>query len=561
MKIKQKLITGFIAVSLLVGLVGILGLYANNHVVSTYEGGEKHFGTIVDASNEVSSYAKRAQGHLMLYLTLHNETDRTKYYQRIASLREQNSIIEANVKNPEAIKILSAIKSETDELQSVGELLLKAYDNETKTTGKFAIGNYENLVRKLDDVAARIRSDGLKLSKLEVDMQAEQQNTAKQNAAFLYSIILIISLAAVTGALGLGYIFSKIIANPVMKLREAAVDIGSGNLGARIEIKSKDEIGELADTFNKMAEGLQKSTVERMQAADALKKSKDFVETVLNSMNDDISVIDVNDFRIIDANTAFLDTYGLNKEDAIGKTCHEITHKRAGPCTLFDELCPLLETVNTGEYSIVEHVHCTKDDKKRYVEVSTSPIKDETGKVVSVIHVARDITERKRSEEALLESEERYRRLVDFSPYGIAIHFEGKFVFMNIAGAKILGAANPSLFIGKPVLDVIHPDYHKLAKERIRMQEEGKVASLIEEKFLRLDGTPVDVEIVAIPFTYQGKQAMYGVFQDITERKKAEELRLENERLALANRAKSEFLSVMSHELRTPMNAVLGFSE
>ncbi len=69
MKLKQKLVAVFIAVSLLVGLVGFLGLYANNQIVNSFESGEEHFGSIIEASNEVSSYAKRAEGHLMLYLT------------------------------------------------------------------------------------------------------------------------------------------------------------------------------------------------------------------------------------------------------------------------------------------------------------------------------------------------------------------------------------------------------------------------------------------------------------------------------------------------------------
>ncbi|MCZ7399549.1 MAG: PAS domain-containing sensor histidine kinase [Candidatus Methanoperedens sp.] len=131
---------------------------------------------------------------------------------------------------------------------------------------------------------------------------------------------------------------------------------------------------------------------------------------------------------------------------------------------------------------------------------------------------------RKRAENALKESEERYRSLVEFSPYGIAIHSEGKLVYMNLAGAKILGTENPDELVGKMLLQIVHPDYHEIVKKRVRMQEGGKVAPPLEEKFLRLDGTSVDVEIASIPFTYMGKLAMYGVFRDITERKKAEEM-------------------------------------
>ena len=177
------------------------------------------------------------------------------------------------------------------------------------------------------------------------------------------------------------------------------------------------------------------------------------------------------------------------------------------------------------------------------------------------------IGERKKVEEVLRESEERYRRLVDMSPYGIAIHSEGKFVFVNRAGAKILGAANPEELIGIPVLQIIHPDYRELVKERIRMQEEGKTAPLIEEKLLRLDGTSVDVELTSIPFTYKGKQAMYGVFMDITERKRAEEKLRESEKRFRAafdfSGAGMAIVSTDGHWLRVNQNLckIVGYSE
>ena len=91
MRIKQKLTLAFIIISLLVGIVGIIGLYANNHIVSSYEIGEEHFSSIIEASNEVSSYAKRAEGHTFLFLTLRNESDRKKSLQRICLFERTNS--------------------------------------------------------------------------------------------------------------------------------------------------------------------------------------------------------------------------------------------------------------------------------------------------------------------------------------------------------------------------------------------------------------------------------------------------------------------------------------
>jgi len=144
---------------------------------------------------------------------------------------------------------------------------------------------------------------------------------------------------------------------------------------------------------------------ERKQAEEALKRSKEFSETILNSMGDAISIIDPRDRRIIEVNRAFLEQVGLDKEQVIGRTCYEITHHRPQPCTGAEHLCPLLDTLKTGTYSMAEHVHYRADGQKIYVDVCTAPIKDETGEVRQVVHVSRDITERKRLQLRLAESE------------------------------------------------------------------------------------------------------------------------------------------------------------
>jgi diguanylate cyclase (GGDEF)-like protein/PAS domain S-box-containing protein len=168
--------------------------------------------------------------------------------------------------------------------------------------------------------------------------------------------------------------------------------------------------------------------------------------------------------------------------------------------------------------------YIVKDVEMKYLELLTVVI----DRAIYHEHMNR---ERSRMEQAVKESEERYRLLVELSPDGIAIHDGEAFVFINPTGARVLGAANPAQLVGKPVFDFVHPDFLSLAGERARyLLRQNGAMPWIEEKFLRLDGGEVDVEIAGVGFTYRGKPAVQIMFRDISERKQVE-ARLE--RLAL----------------------------
>src|SRR6266508_483741 len=142
-----------------------------------------------------------------------------------------------------------------------------------------------------------------------------------------------------------------------------------------------------------------------------------------------------------------------------------------------------------------------------------------------------DITERKRAEEALKESEERYRVLVEFSPNSICVHRDGKLLYVNPAGVRLFGAKNLGELVGRSVLDFIHPDSLPVVRERIRQVGAGETVPLIEEKFVTLNGEVRDVEVTAIPIIYERAPASQVIIRDITERKQGEALLAGEKRL------------------------------
>jgi PAS domain S-box-containing protein len=127
-----------------------------------------------------------------------------------------------------------------------------------------------------------------------------------------------------------------------------------------------------------------------------------------------------------------------------------------------------------------------------------------------------------RAEEALRQSEERYRALVELSPDAIFINRNNRIVFVNPAALRLFGASMAEQILGRSPFELFHPEYHALVRERIQALLEGRMTPLIEEKIKRLDGTVVDVEIAGSPFTDMNGVAIQVILRDITARKRAE---------------------------------------
>ena len=135
------------------------------------------------------------------------------------------------------------------------------------------------------------------------------------------------------------------------------------------------------------------------QTGEELKHSNEVSEIILDSMSDAVSLINTDDYSIIDANKAFWGQYGLSEKDILGKPCYLVTHNRKEPCCPPNDICPLIETVRENRTAHAEHIHFFPDGSKNFAEITTSPIIDAKGRVKRVVHIARNINARKQAEE------------------------------------------------------------------------------------------------------------------------------------------------------------------
>jgi len=127
--------------------------------------------------------------------------------------------------------------------------------------------------------------------------------------------------------------------------------------------------------------------------------------------------------------------------------------------------------------------------------------------------------QRRKAEKEFIETEKTYRNLLRESFDAWIIHSQGVLIDANPEAVHILGAESMEEFIGKPILDFVHPDYREIAKKRSnKLYTQGGTVPVMDEKFLKMDGTPVPVLVVATSLKYKGKNAVQAVFRDMTDR-------------------------------------------
>lgn len=270
----------------------------------------------------------------------------------------------------------------------------------------------------------------------------------------------------------------------------------------------------------------------KYEAESRLKANERWFSTTLKSIGDAVITTDLA------GNVTFMNEVaekltGCTISGASGRALEEVFH-------IFNENTrekmehPVAKVIRDGAtVGLANHtVLRSKDGNEIPIDDSAAPIRDDKGAITGVVLVFRDIKERKAAEKQLRQSEENARNMLELSPYAILVHSAGRAIYCNSAAVEMIGAKSREDIIGESVFKFVHPDFHPLAKERVKyMMETCKSVPLSEEKIVRFDGRVLDVEIAAGYFLYEGQPAIQTVIRDITERKASREaLKLSEER-------------------------------
>jgi PAS domain S-box-containing protein len=247
--------------------------------------------------------------------------------------------------------------------------------------------------------------------------------------------------------------------------------------------------------------------------------------TVLDNMSELVAYQDT-DNRVLWVNRAAADSVNLTPEQLVGRFCYEIWHQRNQPC----EGCPVIKARETGQ---MQQSEITSPDGTVWL-VRGDPVKDVNGNITGLIEVTQDITQRKRAEDALKQSEERYRTVLeDMEEAYYEEDLAGNFTFFNDETCRQLGYSREEL-MGMNYRSYVSPERVKEAFEIFnRIYRTGDTMKMFDVQEIRKDGTPIFVESSASPLRNEKGEIIgfRGVARDVTQRLRMEEaLRRSEER-------------------------------
>nr|WP_319376109.1 PAS domain S-box protein [uncultured Methanoregula sp.] len=299
-----------------------------------------------------------------------------------------------------------------------------------------------------------------------------------------------------------------------------AGQIAKGDLSQRVHY-----MGEFSDSFNTMVERLSEEKTYRVQREEAIRKNESHLRTLLQTLPDLIWLKDPRGVYL-SCNSTFERFFGAKESDIIGKTDYDFVEKdQADFFRERDRVAMEAKKPVSNE----EWITFADDGHRALLETVKTPMYAAGGDLIGVLGIGHEITGRKKIEDDLRQSEERFRTMSETSLTGVYIFVDGVVKYVNPMFARIYGYT-PEEMIGMNPLSLVHPDDRALVSDRMKGRlDRREEISVYECRMVTKDNRTIFVSIMGVLIPYEGRLAISGNLLDITDRKRAEEVLRESE--------------------------------
>lgn len=291
---------------------------------------------------------------------------------------------------------------------------------------------------------------------------------------------------------------------------------------------------------------------EQKKHDEELRMTKEYLESFISNTADAIGIFDLAG-NLVRVNQASEEIFGWSPEEQLGKPVQTIPSP-----DYLDEVKHLHARVRAGEcIRGYETTRMRKDGKLIHVSITYSPIRDSNGNVIAFANILRDITESKRVEKALRESEAKYRLIAEnMSDMIQLMNKDGIITYASPSHLQIIGFPS-SHFEGSKAYSLIHPDDLEKVKPIFHNMTRTKQPSSFDLRFLHQSGNWIDLEVRCIPILdSEGLiETFISVARDVTERKQTEELLRNSDKLSIIG----QLAAGIAHEIRNPLTSLRGF--